>query len=51
MNNTELCFTPATELAAAIRTRQLSPVEVASGRHVESAWKRSIPNSTCLSDH
>lgn len=28
MNNTELCFTPATELAAAIRTRQLSPVEV-----------------------
>jgi len=28
MNNTELCFTPATELAAAMRTRQLSPVEV-----------------------
>lgn len=28
MNNTELCFTPATELAAAIRTRQLSPVEI-----------------------
>jgi len=28
MDTTELCFTPATELAAAIRRRQLSPVEV-----------------------
>ena len=28
MTTTELCFTPATELAAAIRTRQLSPVEL-----------------------
>ena len=28
MDTTELCFTPATELAAAIRTRQLSPVAV-----------------------
>ncbi len=28
MNTTELCFTPATELAAAIRARQLSPVEI-----------------------
>ena len=28
MDVTELCFTPATELAAAIRRRQLSPVEI-----------------------
>ena len=28
MNGTELCFTPATELAAAIRERRLSPVEI-----------------------
>ncbi len=28
MDTTELCFTPATELAAAIRSRQLSPVAV-----------------------
>ncbi|MEZ4862124.1 MAG: amidase family protein [Caldilineaceae bacterium] len=28
MNNTDLCFTPATELSAAIRARQLSPVEI-----------------------
>lgn len=28
MDTTELCFTPATELAAAIRSRQLSPVEL-----------------------
>jgi len=28
MDTTELCFTPATELAAAIRARQLSPVEI-----------------------
>jgi Asp-tRNA(Asn)/Glu-tRNA(Gln) amidotransferase A subunit family amidase len=28
MDGTELCFTPATELAAAIRRRQLSPVEI-----------------------
>lgn len=28
MDTTELCFTPATELAAAIRRRQLSPVEL-----------------------
>jgi Asp-tRNA(Asn)/Glu-tRNA(Gln) amidotransferase A subunit family amidase len=28
MDATELCFTPATELAAAIRRRQLSPVEI-----------------------
>jgi Asp-tRNA(Asn)/Glu-tRNA(Gln) amidotransferase A subunit family amidase len=28
MDNTELCFTPATRLAAAIRARTLSPVEV-----------------------
>lgn len=28
MDTTELCFTPATALAAAIRTRQLSPVEL-----------------------
>lgn len=28
MDATELCFTPATELAAAMRTRKLSPVEV-----------------------
>ena len=29
MDTTELCFTPATELAAAIRARKLSPVEIA----------------------
>jgi Asp-tRNA(Asn)/Glu-tRNA(Gln) amidotransferase A subunit family amidase len=28
MDTTELCFTPATELVAAIRTKKLSPVEV-----------------------
>ena len=28
MNATDLCFTPATELATMIRTKQLSPVEV-----------------------
>lgn len=28
MDTTELCFTPATELATAIRARQLSPVEL-----------------------
>lgn len=28
MDSTELCFTPATVLAAAVRTRQLSPVEL-----------------------
>jgi Asp-tRNA(Asn)/Glu-tRNA(Gln) amidotransferase A subunit family amidase len=28
METTELCFTPATELAAAIRTKTLSPVEI-----------------------
>jgi Asp-tRNA(Asn)/Glu-tRNA(Gln) amidotransferase A subunit family amidase len=28
MDTTELCFTPATELAAAIRTKKLSPVEI-----------------------
>jgi amidase len=28
MDLTELCYTPATQLAAAIRTKQLSPVEV-----------------------
>jgi Asp-tRNA(Asn)/Glu-tRNA(Gln) amidotransferase A subunit family amidase len=28
MDTTELCFTPATELARAIRTRKLSPVEI-----------------------
>lgn len=28
MDTTELCFTPATVLAAAIRTRQLSPVDI-----------------------
>lgn len=28
MDATELCFTPATELAAAIRSRRLSPVEI-----------------------
>lgn len=28
MDATELCFTPATELARAIRTRKLSPVEI-----------------------
>ncbi len=28
MNSTELCFTPATELAAAIRRRDVSPVEI-----------------------
>ena len=28
MDATELCFTPATELAAAIRERRLSPVEI-----------------------
>ena len=28
MDATDLCFTPATELAALIRSRQLSPVEI-----------------------
>ena len=30
MNDTELCFTPATELARLIAAGQLSPVEVVS---------------------
>jgi aspartyl-tRNA(Asn)/glutamyl-tRNA(Gln) amidotransferase subunit A len=28
MNHTELCFLPATEIAAAIRTRRISPVDI-----------------------
>ena len=28
MNATELCYTPATTLAAAIRAKEISPVEV-----------------------
>ena len=28
MNNADLCFMPATELAAAIRTKKVSPIEV-----------------------
>ena len=28
MDATDLCFTPATELAAMIRSRALSPVEI-----------------------
>jgi Asp-tRNA(Asn)/Glu-tRNA(Gln) amidotransferase A subunit family amidase len=28
MEATELCYTPATQLAAASRTKQVSPVEV-----------------------
>ncbi len=28
MNSEDLCFTPATELAVAIRARKLSPVEI-----------------------
>lgn len=28
MEATDLCYTPATQLAAAIRTKQVSPVEV-----------------------
>ena len=28
MNPEDLCFTPATELSAAIRARKLSPVEI-----------------------
>ncbi len=48
METTDLCFTPATELAAMIRSRTLSPVEIMDA--VLARIEALNLASQCLSD-